>query len=268
MSLNPPSLEQTILKLEAPPPSFMALPPTHLTRSEWFGVIVQKGQLEPHNCKFFNEKLLYFFYGGVFFRPASRFTPDELQFPIAFVFEPSVLTSFSRYYPFDTGAMFKGYFKNWAAKMAPFQENFKLEGKDYTAPSRLVYHLFGSNEEYLRGRPRAELQQQPAPLPLLWEFFRDNLPNPNTDHRQVTIECQTGAAIPLDRNLIWVGYPDSLTSEYLDLLQRLKPYVPRSYRYIAPAKFNPRDIAAELEAQARLDIIDFYLNPPTIPGRA
>src|SRR4051812_38517368 len=113
---HPHNLEQTLLSLGAPPATFTALPTTHLTRAEWFEVIVQKGQLDPRDDRYFNEKLLYFFYGGIFYRPPSRQTPDPLHFPVAFVFDPSVLTSFARYYPFDTGAMFKGFFGDWSTK--------------------------------------------------------------------------------------------------------------------------------------------------------
>ena len=259
---NSHSLEQVLLSLSAPPAALTALPTTHLTRAEWFEIIIQQGQLSPLDDRHFNEKVLYFFYGGVFYRPPSRFTSDQLHFPVAFVFDPSVLSSFARYYPFDTGAMFNGFFGDWSNKMAPFQEAFKICGTDYTAPTRMVYHLFGSNEEYLRGNPRSDLRTQPAPLPLLLDFFKENLKNEHTDHRQYTIECQANCPIPLDKYLIWVGYPDYYTDQYLALLEKLKPYIPRSWRYEPTEKFNPRDIAAQLETRARADIIDHYVNLP------
>jgi hypothetical protein len=244
----------------------MALPTAHLTKARWFETVVKQGRLDPQPDANFNEKLLYFFYGGVFYRPASKSYEEQIELPVAFVFDPSALTSFARYYPFDTGGIFCGFFERWRQKLGKFEETFRVNGNDYTVPIRLVYHLFGSNEEYLRGKPSSELKKRPAPLPLLFDFLTDNLTDNNTDHRQYTIECQATSPVPLNPWLLWVGYPDYFTSVFLDLLEMLKPYVPQTYRYKASRIFNPRDIAAQLEDRAREAVIERYMTPPEIPN--
>jgi hypothetical protein len=266
MSDIPQSLERTLFSLPAPPSSFKSLPTCHLTKARWFEVIVRQGQLDPQPDSYFNEKLLYFFYGGVFYRPASKTYEEHIELPIALVFDPSALSSFSRYYPFDTGGMFSGFFDKWRQKMGDFAETFKISGTDHTAPKRLVYYLFGSNEEYLRGRPSAELKNRPIPLPLLFDFLTDNLTNNNTDHRQYTIECQATEPVPLNHWLLWIGYPDYYRDVFIRLLEMLDPYVPQYYAYKASRIFNPRDIAAQLEDRARDAVIERYASLPEVPN--
>ena len=49
-----------------------ALPAVHLTIARWFEGIVKDCVLVPRMCKVFQEEVLYFFYGGVFFRFPGR----------------------------------------------------------------------------------------------------------------------------------------------------------------------------------------------------
>lgn len=259
MSADHYSLEKTLLSLPPLPPYFPALPAAHLTRASAFGEIVKAGQLDPQLDTYFNEKLLHFFYGGIFYLPASMSLTEEIKLPVAFVFGPTALSSFTRYYPFDTGAMFKGLFADWSTRMGTFQESFRVNGSDFRTPSLLVYHLFKTNQNYLRGMPDDELKSMSEPLPLLFDFLNANLGNGQTDQRQYTIECQATAPVPLDQQLLWVGYPDYFTREFGELRQRLHPYRPKSWKYEYTRVFNPRDIAAQLQSEARKAVIDDYL---------
>jgi len=243
----------------------MALPIAHLTKGRWFEVIVDQAKLEPQPDKHFKKNILYFFYGGVFYRPRSQSYEEEIELPIAFVFDPSALAGFSHFYPFDTGAMLSDLFKGWRAKMPDFEETFKVNGADYTVPKRMVYHLFGDNEQYLLGRPAADLKTKPDPLPTLFDFLRDNLTVNNTDQRQYCIECQAVTPLAFDRSLVWIGYPEYYTSVFLRLLEKLKPYVPQTHRYKTSRIFNPRELAARLEDRAREAVIERYVSQPRIP---
>jgi hypothetical protein len=267
MSSDHYSLEKTLLTLPPPPPYFPALPAAHLTKAKAFNEIVKARRIEPQPDSHFNEKLIYFFYGGIFYRPASVNLAEEMELPVAFVFKPTALNSFARYYPFDTGAIFNGFFTDWRAKMGMFEETFKVHGTDFKAASLLVYHLFKTNRNYLKGLPDDELKSKPEPLPLLFEFLAANPTDGKTDNRQYAIECQATVPVPLDQQLLWVGYPDYYSREFSELYKILYPNPPKSYKYEYTRVFNPRDIAVELQKEAEKAVIVDYLNSPEITDR-
>lgn len=111
------TLAQTLNELSSPVDLPQLLPPVHSSIVRWFSSIAEKGRLEPRKCSVFNKKLLYLFYGGVFYRPPNVSTKKAVELPIAFVFDPRVLSSIFRYYPFDTGAMAGGRFGEWKDKL-------------------------------------------------------------------------------------------------------------------------------------------------------
>jgi len=262
MSTAPHNLEQALKLLPNPAAWPMSLPPTHLTKARWFRIIIERGQLEPQPDTFFKEDILCFFYGGVFYRATNKNMRTQIELPVAFIFEPSILSSFSSYFPFDTGGMSNGRCGEWGEKLISFETTFKVSGGDHTVPSRMVYHLFETNDNYLRGRPSASLKDKPAPLPLLLDYFTDDLSGNDVDHRQCIIECQAKAPISLTHGLIWVGFPDYLTGEFLELLKLIEPKVPQYWCYESHAIFNPAQIAAKLEEKAREHVISRYISPP------
>jgi len=262
MSTDPQTLEETLRSLPSPASWPMPLPLTHLTKAKWFSTIITRTELEPQPDTFFEEQLLYFFYGGVFYRPAAMNMRTQIELPVAFVFAPSILSSFARYYPFDSGGMINGKFGSLTATLSSFDQLFRINGGDHSVPSRMVYHLYNTNDDYLRGKPNPDLRNKPYPLPQLFEFFSEDLSRENSDHRQCIIECQANSPVPLTRGLIWVGFPDYFTAEFLSLLKLLEPDVPQYWCYPSHAIFDPAQVAAKLEQKAFEQVIHRYIKPP------
>jgi hypothetical protein len=258
------TLERALGSLPDPPtPQTLpiALPPTHLSIARWFDSIVDDGELRPRTCGVFKEDLLYLFYGGVFYRTGNKHTRNVVELPIAFLFDPSVLSSCACYYPFDTGALAAGKYGNAAEPLMPFEKTYKVSGKDVSVPSRLVYHLFGTNERYLGGKVDKELPLKPAPLPSLWKFFEEDLTSHGVDQRQSIIECQTNEPIPL-KSLLWIGFPESMTDAFWRLFELTKPSMPQYFQYESHVIFNPSDIAAKLEQEAAREVVRRFVQLP------
>lgn len=267
MSSSTPHLQQALMSLPEPADLPMALPTTHLSIARWFSAIADEGQLQPRACKVFKKDLLYFFYGGVFYRPSERPTKNAAELPVAFLFEPTVLKEFDCYYPFDTGAMAAGLFGDWKERLEPFEERFKVAGNWHpSVTSLMIHHLYGSNENYLSGHVDPSLSLKSEPLPQLHEFFSDDLTSRGVDGRQLKIECQTCKSLPLDRELIWVGYPESMSDIYARIYERTKPYAPEPYLYPDHVLFVPNEIAAQLQIKAEEVMKRRYVRLPRPKG--
>lgn len=258
------TLAQTLDALSSPVDLPQLLPPVHMSIAKWFPSIAGKGRLEPRKCSIFNKELLYLFYGGIFHRPTNKPTRSAVELPVAFVFDPRVLFSIFRYYPFDTGALASERFgEEWSDKLTPFKRQFGVLSKgDPTVPSKMVYHLYGNNEKYLAGRVDRKCESKPDPLPLLYQFFRSDLSSKGVDHRQCVIECQTTAPIVFEKWLLWVAFPDIMTNVFAKLLAWMKPSIPQSYEYRCHVIRNPAEVAAHLQYVARQQVIDQFVTPP------
>ncbi|HKY44805.1 MAG TPA: hypothetical protein VJM50_17065 [Pyrinomonadaceae bacterium] len=170
--------------------------------------------------------------------------------PIAFLFNPSVLASFFRYYPFDTGALADGLFGKAGEPLLPFKETYAVPAEDVSSPARMVYHLYLTNHRYLTGHVNDQLVQMPTPFPQLSTFFNEDLCDYGIDRRQLLIECQSKNSIPLNKGLLWIGFPDSMTDIFARLYDVTKPSVPEYFQYEAHAIFNPAAICERLEFKA------------------
>lgn len=257
------TLDSAIRNATLTSPLPQPLPLVHLSIARWFNSIVGNGKLEPTKCTVFNEDLLYLFYGGVFYRPSSKPTRNATELPIAFVFDPSLLATVLRLYPLDTGALAAGKFGHWASVFDDFKNLLRVDGGgDIEIGSRLVRCLFGSNEEYLRGKADSGCVTHPPPLPQLYNFYVDDLTAHGADQRQCQIECQVASSVKLTRELLWVGFPESMTSDFAALCALTKPYVPQFYAYSSHVIRTPSEVAAQLELIAHNDVIKRYVRLP------
>jgi len=269
MSSDMPHFEETLRSLPAPSELPITLPTTHLTVARWFSTVVDNGELQPKACKVFKRNLLYFFYGGVFYRTSEMPTRNAAEFPIAFLFEPAILKDFDCYYPFDTGAMAAGLFGDWSNRFNPFEERFKVSGRgDYSTPSLMVHHLYGNNENYLTGDVNHSLSEKPEPLPQLGEFLSADVTSSGADGRQLKIECLIAQSLPLNQDLIWVGYPSSMSDIFARIYEKTKPSVPEPFPYPDHKVFRPNEVAAQLQLKAEEVIQRRFISLPKLKERA
>jgi hypothetical protein len=207
--------------------------------------------------------LLYFSYGGIHYRTSNKQSENAAELPLAFLFDPTVLESIERYYPFDTGGLAKRNVGKWAKSLRPvFKRTFKVEGGNYRVPSKMVHYIYGSNESYLNGEVGSICTGGPDPLPLLCQFLSANLSSFGVDHRQRMIEGQKTKPLSLTKGLLWLGYPESRTRDYVPLLreiyERTRPVLPCFYAYSYQKNFNPLAIAERLQGKAA-EFIQHYI---------
>lgn len=259
MSAGARNLDDTLNSFPNPSSLPLALPVSHVSIARWFDSIAKSGYLEPRFCKLFGEDLVYLFYGGVFYRPNNKPTQNVSELPIAFVFSPRVLAQIARFYPFDTGALATGRFGLWSTSLTPLLNDFKVNGDHHhTVPRRMIYHLFSSNESYLHGKPDPNSKGKPYPLPELYDFYSADITGLGVDHRQCIIECQSPKPIPLRDELLWVGFPESMTLEFAKLCEWVAPLIPQYYAYESHRITVPSEMTAKLEEIARQEVIKRY----------
>jgi hypothetical protein len=257
----PTELETALAKESLPPNLPCALPLAHLTAWRWLDAILVNGRLEPRPCRVFGNKLLYFSYGGVFYRTSSPQTEAAGELPVAFVFSPKVMDIVSRLFPFDSGAMHAGRFgSDWSHRLSPFESRFRVDTSGGVQDAQiLLYHLFKTNPSYLCGKPSTASRRKHAPLPLLYEFLNADLSSLKVDHRQRTIEAISDVAVELGKNILWVGFPRRKTSDVLKALLRwTRPVIPQFWEYDFHRNYHPAEIAAQLEDHANEDVIKRY----------
>lgn len=239
----------------------MALPPSHVSIARWFTDIVDQGELAPRMCSVFNQALIYFFYGGVFYRTGDKPTRNAAELPIAFLFDPGVLKSFFRYYPFDTGALASGRYGPAGEHLKPFEETYAVAGEhDPSMPSKMVYFLYQTNQRYLQGNVNDDLAKMPNPLPQVCAFLKDDLSKHGVDQRQALIECHSKEPISL-KGLLWVGFPETMTDVFGQISHLTRPSMPDYYKYDSHVIFNPAEIAAKLEMKAA-EVVKRFVSLP------
>ena len=124
----------------------------HTTHAYRFRSMVECGECRLQLCPVFAEDLLYFFYG----RPAYRVTEEPMSkssaLPVVLLFDPQIVDSGKRLFPFDTGAFHANRLDNW---MDPEMKlpHFEMEcGSD--AVLRFVAALYESNDKNQQASPR------------------------------------------------------------------------------------------------------------------
>lgn len=263
MSAGTTNLDDTINSLPDPPDLPLALPVAHVSIARWFDSIAKSGRLEPRLCSVFGEQLLYLFYGGVFYRPNNKPTKNVTELPIAFLFNPRLLKRILRFYPFDTGGLATGRFGTWSSSLGSKLDDFKVNGdRHHTIPRKMIYHIFNSNESYLHGEPDPNCKTKPYPLPELFNFYSDDITSLGVDHRQCIIECQTSKPIPLKNELLWIGFPESMTLEFANLCKWMAPSIPQFFAYESHKITVPSEMTAKLEEIAKEEVVKRYIRLP------
>jgi hypothetical protein len=257
------STELEVALIEEPSPVELPipLPLAHLSVCRWLQPILKTGRLDPRPCRIFSKDLLYFSYGGVFYRASNLQTERASELPIAMVYSPLVMNVISRLFPFDSGAMAKGLFgPDWKSRLDPFESRFSVNTNDArNDASRLVFHLYETNIRYLNGRASNARKKKHSPLPLLQEFLTSDLTSLHVDHRQRTIEAISSVALELGKHLLWMGIPQRETSKVAKALYRwTAPEVTEIETYDFTRNFNPSEYSAVLEAMARRYVMKRY----------
>jgi hypothetical protein len=253
---------QSAFEKERPADALPAgLPLAHVTAQRWLEKILDAGELQPRSCTVFEKDLLYFSYGGLFYRKRLQ-TEMTTELPIGLVFSPSILKSITSLFPFDTGAMESNAdFAAWKAQFDPFKTRFRISTTDAVKDAAtLVRLLYEDNANYLRGNVAGGVETRTDPLPLLASFLAANM-TPHVDHRQRSIECLTETAVSLGQHLEWIGFPMLNVDRVLSKIYACTaPRMPDFWTYEYTRNFNPGELTAQLETRGRDAAIGRYVD--------
>jgi len=192
---------QCLLTVEPKEP---ALPLTHTCDGFQFRGIIQRSQLLANPCPNFNNNLLvYRFYG----RPAYR--PDSWKdnsartmypyLPCSILLKENSTSSAKRIAPFDTGAYFKGKYKDFFHPGMVLDDFFLDPSRYIQMAQRIVGMFYESNSDYYFDRPgNAERIPPTAFEAQIYHEIIKAKATKNHDDRYSTIEIQTDHSILLD----------------------------------------------------------------------
>jgi hypothetical protein len=79
------------------------------------------------------------------------------------------------------------------------------------------------------------------------------------DHRQRSIELLSEGPVSIAEKLIWIGLPHHRLVRTMKAIRALTRTLPQVYTYDWRRNFNPGEIAAELEREARDQVLERYL---------
>jgi hypothetical protein len=242
-----PTLEQELAGLPDPSEDFALLPICHSTIASVFPAIAETNRLQISPCDKLKKEALYFFYGGPAFRPRGELSQSKLELPVAFIFSPEALADIDGFFPFDSGAAKGGYYES----VGRFKElkRFYVRNGGNTA-MKLVYNLFGTNLDYLRGRfltnlPASEILHQIARL------YMEDLTPSGVDHRKYSIECVALKDHIVSKYVEWLALPESYLGEMVRLFRHMKPRRPEYFPYESHIASDPVALAGMIAYEAR-----------------
>jgi hypothetical protein len=184
--------------LEAISAQLKELPSVHVTSAFFLREILETGMLEATPCDVFNDqRLVYLFYGKPAYSARDRdfqIPPGDWLYPSVIILKPNSLPPLTRVMPFDSGAFSSKRFKAHTDPME--MDDFELS--DVQSAIRLVQTFFGSNENYLAGKPLKDLDLKLWELVAYYNLIRAT-GEKAFDERARTIELQVGVDVKLTK---------------------------------------------------------------------
>lgn len=194
------------------------LPLCHTSDGYSFEKIIKHEMIKATECKHFESDLIYFFYG----RPAYRTAKGDMAiensfyFPVCFVINLNGIQAQPvRVAPFDTGAFAAGLMDQYRHPKMKISD-FIIHNSTEKAPARIVSGFYGTNRNYLAGKPKAETAKPYDAFDFETNCYFNIISDRSkgiVDDRKRTIEIQFSENIPLnDRTLNMIVCP----SEFAD----------------------------------------------------
>ncbi|MBE1292339.1 MAG: hypothetical protein GJ677_07595 [Rhodobacteraceae bacterium] len=195
------------------------LPLTHITTLHGFRAIAAGDALVPSKCRFFNEDLLYLFYGRPSYR-ASQTAASKLLWnaPVGFILAPEAIGKIHRVLPFDSGAFKSGRYGRVFAPESHWAD-FELDTELLSA-QKYVAKFFESNEQYLVGRSEVsqdvgnfDFEIQGLEYLARLNGLQDAFQPASVDERASAIEIQLKDSLPLATSILAIIVPEDILGE-------------------------------------------------------
>jgi len=193
------------------------LPLIHTCDGYGFRSILESGIIESSLCPVFNKDFVYAFYGKPSYKIAMEgSSKNVVNFPVCFIMSQSYLPSFSRMYPFDSGAFEKiddiksSYFHK-SMNISDFQVSPNIANA-----VKIVKKFYLNNRKYVDDDPGADLEAF-KPSEFEARGYAELIKSRSVarfDDRVSTIEIVYDKSIQLNKwNLMQVIIPNGWTAQ-------------------------------------------------------
>ncbi|WP_274024571.1 hypothetical protein [Vibrio parahaemolyticus] len=194
------------------------LPIVHVTTKRKLASILKNGRIDlGPKCKVINQRVLFFNYGGAYYRINDDMGPREQ--PVALMYKASILNEADKFVPYDTGAVNKNLYGPWCLEMGKFKKySFKLGQPEL--PRKFIKIMFNTNKNYLSGKVIPLKDNAPTKLKNLYKFYiepQTSMGN-RLDPRRHILEVHFSKPVDLSSDIIWIALPKS-SVEYADKIQ-------------------------------------------------
>ena len=214
------------------------LPLTHITSAYSFRDIVGNDYIEPVECPFFKEELIYLFYGRPAYR-ASHGHINRLKFnwPILFIFKPECITEIKRVFTFDTGAFFSGFYKAIFSSQSDWSD-FELPPRLESA-KKMVDAFYDDAKTYYKGESNKNIVKSNFDFEIQGIEYLARQPGQQAfnekrriDERSSAVEIQVNKPIDISSGLLALVMPEEYISDNLvieavkrwNIAEKVKPF--------------------------------------------
>ncbi len=180
------------------------LPLLHNCSAYHFEQILASGFLDATDCKVFNEKLLYTYYGTPSYRLNFKTsTSNILNFLVCFIIDGEKAKGLYKIFPFDSGAFIHlPEFKSLLTKEDTEIDNFQLS-PELKSAKKIVKSFYKTNENYIRETPDLMIdinddQEDLLDYKNIIEYKDDSI----IDNRKSTVELIFNTRIELSKDII------------------------------------------------------------------
>lgn len=180
------------------------LPLLHNCSGYHFIQILNSGFLEATDCKVFDEKLLYAYYGIPSYRlNFNTSTSDILNFMVCFIIDGEKTEGLHKIFPFDSGAfMHLNEFRSLFSKQDTEISNFELS-PELNSAKKIIKSFYKTNKNYIDESPDLmieikEGQEELIDYKNVIEYTEDS----KIDNRKSTVELIFNTEIKLSEGTI------------------------------------------------------------------
>ena len=223
------------------------LPLVHSTDTYTLAEIARTNKISPQDCTVFGgEKISYFFYGRPAFKPNASTEPTSLaQFlPVCLILKPDFVKTYSRIYPFDSGAFINGFYKNFLHRDMTLGD-FQLL-PSLSSPGQIITTFFTAVPNYLLARPDTFTPPADQFEASTYVALASDKATNSLDNRNSAIEIQIHNQITINDALAAVIVPSPISKSALGNTLRSKNIEVIPYHMIN--RMMPSDYMSQIHA--------------------
>jgi hypothetical protein len=222
-------------------PDLELLPCCHTTRWETFEKILDQKVLSKNFSRFpdpgidgiDDKSIIYLFYGLPFYiyetgNEGNVNIEATDDFPIGLIFKPEMVQQFEDCYPFDTGALFNGRYKDlFSCDFSELEAYYRLPVDNGEKLIKMTKRYYKNNESYCYGDVGMSIKETKHTKEENLLRLLNNSANTELDLRVRGFEVHVSKDLSLQDSLLAVVLPKRRSTKYESFLERVKTDLPK-----------------------------------------